>query len=62
MVLRFHFLAVASVTVTVSVSFAGDGVRIDRSPGKRPDAGPTPPRSGVVTVLFGSKYCSRLPV
>ena len=33
MVLRFHFCAVASVTATVSLSSAGDGFRIDRSPG-----------------------------
>ena len=34
-VFRFHLAAVSAVTVTVSVSAAGDGVRIDRSPGSR---------------------------
>src|SRR5208282_3277076 len=32
-VFRFHAVAVPPVTVTVSVSEAGDGLRIDRSPG-----------------------------
>ena len=61
MVFRFHFCAVASLTATVSVSLAGDGVRIDRSPGStRNNASST--ASGVVTVVFGSKYCNRFPV
>ena len=61
MVLRFHFWAVAWVTATVSVSFAGDGVRIDKSPGNaRIRASST--WSGVVTVVFGLKNCSRFPV
>src|SRR5262245_14401777 len=34
-VFRFHAAAVVLVTLTVSVSDAGDGVRIDRSPGSR---------------------------
>ena len=34
-VVRFHCPAVAPVTVTVSVSEAGDGVKIERSPGNR---------------------------
>jgi hypothetical protein len=61
MVLRFHFLAVASVTATVSWSLAGDGVRIDRSPGStRCNASST--ALGSVALVCLSKYCSRLPV
>jgi hypothetical protein len=49
------------VTATVSVSDADDGVRMDRSPGSaRNSANST--ASGVVTVVFGSKYFNRLPV
>jgi len=33
MLVRFHFCAVLRLTATVSVSSAGAGVRIDRSPG-----------------------------
>ena len=49
------------VTATVSLSSAGDGVRIDRSPGSaRSSASAT--WSGVVAFVSLSKYCSRLPV
>ena len=61
MLVRFHFFAVASVTVTVSLSLAGDGVSIARSPGSaRYNSRST--FSGAVTVLSGSKYCSSVPV
>ena len=61
MLLRFHFFAVSELTATVSLSSAGDGFRIDRSPGSaRNSASRT--ASGVVTLVFLSKYCSRLPV
>ena len=61
MVLRFHFVAVSRVTATVSVSAAGDGVRMDRSPGSAFSNASTT-ASGFVAVVLGSKYCSRLPV
>ena len=52
MVLRFHLCAVSSVTATVSLSSAGDGVRIDRSPGSaRNSASSTCVRRGHLGVL-----------
>ena len=45
--LRFHFCAVASVTARVSLSSAGDGYRIDRSPGSALSS-PSSTASGVV--------------
>lgn len=58
--LEVHRCAVASVTAMASLSCAGDGFRIDKSPASALNsAGST--ASGVVTVVSSSKYCSRSP-
>ena len=57
--LRFHFCAVASVTARVSLSSAGDGYRIDRSPGSALSS-PSSTASGVVAGVFSSKYCKQI--
>ena len=52
MVLRFHFCAVGWLTARCPVSSAGDGVRIDRSPGSaRSSASSTCVRRGHLGVL-----------
>ena len=60
-VCRFQSLAVPLVTVTVSVSEAGDGVRIDRSPGSFLYSSNST-ASSIVAVDSGAKYNSRLPM
>src|ERR1700744_232328 len=60
-VLRFHDVAVPLVTVTVSVSDAGDGVRIERSPGNCLYSSNST-ASSMVAFELGAKYCNRLPM
>src|SRR6516164_10975528 len=60
-VLKFQAPAVPPVTVTVSVSDAGDGVRIDRSPGSFLYSSNST-SSSMVAGESGAKYNSRLPM
>ncbi|CNG92678.1 Uncharacterised protein [Mycobacterium tuberculosis] len=60
-VVRSHSLAVALVTVTVSVSDAADGLRIDRSAGNRWWSSSST-ASSMVAFELGAKYSNKLPM